>query len=448
MKNYISFLFVAFFFLSGSIYSQIEKLIVESYYISDQFDSTDTDGGAKLETGSVTYRVFVDLKPGSRVLRLYGDTNHLIRFSSTRPFFNNIDGETYAKDLKKVTYKYNTVAVDTWLTLGQTAKTLTGKTNFGVLKTQDNDGSFIGGTNNDGGTMAIPGGLLKNNVAAMGLPLPTSDGMDTMMTVPTDWADYGIKDFLSGADTTMFGHIKVKSEFKSYNFFLKNSGVRGILADSNQVLIAQLTTKGDLTFELNLEVEQTVDSITSIVKYVANDSILLPGEKKNSYLKYPFPPPVCGCKDPDFLEYDPKLECAENSQYCVNRIVFGCMDNMACNFNPKANYSLPSLCCYPGSCGGRDITLVCPSIKGSSFDCEIYPNPAQNSIFMNVSNGAAQEISYSVFNYFGVQLLSESLGVKMYVLNHEIDLSTIDKGLYLIRINSGGSFINKQFFKN
>jgi hypothetical protein len=444
-KKYLSCLF--FFLLSSMLHSQIEKVIVETYYISNQFDSTDTDGG-KLDSGSVTYRVYVDLKPGNRLLRIYGDQYHTLKFSSTMPFFNNVDGESFGKDLKRNFYDDNTFSLDTWLTLGQTSRPLAGKTNFGILKNQDTDGSIIGGSNNDGGSAAIVGGLLTNSVAAMGLPLTVADGMDTMATVPTGWFSNGIKDVITGADTTMFGSLKVKSSFESNNAFLSNFGLRGVIADSNQILIAQLTTKGELAFEINLEVLEGNDT----VRYVANDDTIVVNkkEKKNSFLKYPFPPPVCGCKDPNFVEYNPNFECESNAVSCLNRIIYGCMDVMACNYDPKANFSVRSLCCYPGSCGGREISVVCPSVLENSFDVNIYPNPALSSIFLTVTSGVDQEISYAIFNYFGTQVLGNSVAVNENgrLIDYEIDLSSLTNGLYLIRVKVGNEFVSKQFFKN
>ena len=45
------------------------------------------------------------------------------------------------------------------------------------------------------------------------------------------------------------------------------------------------------------------------------------------------------------------------------------------------------MCCYPGKCGNRDISIVCPSLRESSFEFDIHPNPTQGSIFLNVENG-------------------------------------------------------------
>ena len=50
------------FHLNGN--AQLQKVIVEKYYISDANDASDTLGGG-INTGTTTYRIFVDLAPGS-----------------------------------------------------------------------------------------------------------------------------------------------------------------------------------------------------------------------------------------------------------------------------------------------------------------------------------------------------------------------------------------------
>ena len=71
--------------------SQIERVIVEPYYISTPEDSTDfsNNGGYELKSGSTTYRIYIDLLPGSKLKKIYGDVNHTLKFSSTSYFFNN-----------------------------------------------------------------------------------------------------------------------------------------------------------------------------------------------------------------------------------------------------------------------------------------------------------------------------------------------------------------------
>ena len=59
-----------FLIISSEMNAQIEKVIVEKYYISDEIDATDLTGG-KVDSGSVTYRIYVDLKPGNILKKIY-----------------------------------------------------------------------------------------------------------------------------------------------------------------------------------------------------------------------------------------------------------------------------------------------------------------------------------------------------------------------------------------
>lgn len=428
--------------------SQIEKVIVETYYIADANDLTDTDGG-KLDSGSVTYRVYVDLKPGNKLRKIFGDKNHPLKVSSTKPFFNNVDGETYARNLKKGLYNSGTVPLDTWLTLGQTAgKTTDGKANFGILKPQDTNGSFVGGQNNSGGSAGIAGGLLTNSVATMGLPVTTADGMMTMALPNYTWTEFGIRDFLSGADTTIFGSLVKRSVFTSTTALLDNKpGVQGLVPDSNQVLIAQFTTAGQLKFELNIEVEQTdKDGLPQTVRYVANGDTLLEGEIASGYLTFPYVP-LCGCKDYRYLEYSAKYECADPAR-CQTLVRYGCRDTMACNFDPLANFAMPGLCCYPGQCLGRDIAVVCPGVRGARAECSLHPNPAQEQIFLDMISGEQLPVSYALYDYSGTQVRTGDLGVQQLLVNYPIDLSGLGNGIYLCRVLTGTQESHFLFIKN
>src|SRR4051794_24064847 len=81
--------------------AQVEKVIVEKYYISDANDATDTTGGY-LEPGSITYRIYIDMVRGCKLKKIYGDAGHPIRFTAAAPFFNNAaDGKSFGKDFSK-----------------------------------------------------------------------------------------------------------------------------------------------------------------------------------------------------------------------------------------------------------------------------------------------------------------------------------------------------------
>ncbi len=438
MKNnrILSFFISLLFSISG--FSQLESVIVETYYISDNNDSTDIIGG-KLDAGSTTYRIYVDLKKGSKLKKIYGDVNHPLKFSSTDYFYNNLDGQSFAKDFIKGKFGEGTIALDTWLTLGQTSKKQGGKTCFGILKEKDRNGSFIGGVNNDGGSALVSTGLLNNQSTSAGIPLTTSDGMDTMNLAVENWFNSNF-----GNDSTIFGSITPKKSFNSKSFVLSNNGTTGVIPEQNQILVAQLTTKGELSFELNFEVDALRENGTyETIKYVAKDSALIDGEKYSPFLRYPF---VCGCLDANYLEFSNNYACNEQSK-CINPVVIGCMDTLACNFDATANLNEKNMCCYPGKCANRDISIVCPSLRESSFKFDIHPNPTDGNIFLNVENGIDNEIKYSVYNTFGIKVLEKNIGANEIIVNEEIDLSTLNNGLYLIRVEVGEISDSQLFIK-
>ncbi len=446
MKNILLFILFNFILFLNNLQAQIENVVVEKYYISDSNDATDTTGGG-LEEGSVTYRIFVDLMPGTRLRKIYGDANHALKISSTEIFFNNkVDGQSFGKDFSKNRLDENTVALDTWLTLGQVTR-VGSKTYFGVLKINDDDGSFIGGLNNDGGSYAIPGGLLVNNDPSIGILLSNSDGYDTMTALPTTWVDYGFLDISSNVDSTIFGSAKSGSQFISNNAGLQNSGVMGVAAESNHVLVAQLTTKGEISFELNIEVEQTDGSNTKIVKYVANDDVLLSGENISPFLKFP---QSCGCTDDDYLEYSSGYGC-ENLDSCKTRVVLGCMDSLACNFDPEANLPIPEICCYPGFCNDRDISVVCPALGTSRYRSslsDLYPNPAQTLLNFQIVAKVNSVGKYEIYDSMGRLILENKIIMISSAITQTADVSQLEKGVYFLRLSIDETNTTDVFIKN
>jgi len=443
MKYILYILIIAVFIFFGSAQAQvaqIENVIVETYYISDSADATDTSGGRVLLEGSTTYRVYVDLVPGAKIKSIYGDVNHALRFASDSLFYKNINAPQKVKFGYQINKPWITtnrdnplLALDTWLTIG-----LATKVNPGILKAEDPNGSLLGGTLNDGGSEFISGGILVNDDPAAGIPLVSQDGLAPNVTGSLTWQNFGF------ADSCIFGIDKIDSVFLSYEALLEQtSGTKGSTPD-NKVLVAQLTTRGKLSFELNLEI---IDSITgNTIRYVAKNgadsaSITAP-VKLSSYLKYP---PECGCMDPNYAEYKATYGC-DRANACVNRVVFGCMDTLACNYDPRVNYNVQTLCCYPGYCNGRDLSIVCPGIS-STVGFNVYPNPAQEKLTLEILANGNQEIKYAVFDSFGVQMLEKSLGILLGTVIEKINLSGFNNGLYLMRVTVGKSVENKLFMK-
>jgi hypothetical protein len=442
MKTLLTSLFLSLF-AAHYASAQLEKVIIEKYYVSDANDATDVDGGG-VPVGSTTYRIFLDLKPGTVLKRIYGDENHPFSISSSEVFFNNvIDGRTFAKDFIKGRYLENTVALDTWLTLGQTAKQGT-KYFYGILKNQDTDGSFVGGVNNDGGSALVPSGLLINEDPSCGLALTVADGMDTLNSAPTNWQNNGVLDFFSGADSTIFGSLVPQTSFTSSSFALSCSGVMGTVADSNQVIIAQLTTLGELAFKLNITVEELVNGVPTIVNYVSSDTLLGENEKYSNLLSYPY---FCGCNDGNYLEYNSSFVCFEEGS-CITPVVFGCTDSLACNYDPQANINIEALCCYPGDCADRNIEEVCPALMGNDFDVNVYPNPTSDDMTMNIISGTANSNwTYEVYNTYGSVKLSGIFSTTDLNMVLPLELSNLDPGMYQLKVSNGELSKHKLFIK-
>ena len=425
---------------SSILFSQIENVIVEKYYVTDSSDAADNSeplsGGIAI--GTTTYRVFVDLAPGSKLKKIFGSANYPFKIASDSVFFNHLtSGQSFAKEFAKIDYEDNIVGLDSWLTLGQTSKNVGNKKFYGVPKNQDDDGNYFAGVNNSAG-------LLTNNDPLLGIPLITSDGIDTMNFSPNNWQNFGVLDFTNGLDSTIFGSIASKKEFLSTTFSLSNSGVSGVVPDSNQILIAQLTTSGSLSFKLNLEIEKVSNGDTIFMTYVAYDTLFQPGEIFSPFLSYP---PICGCTNPDYLEYNSTYQCSDESA-CINLIISGCMDTMACNFDANANFNLSDLCCYPGKCNNRDIAVVCPELRGDSFEFLLHPNPVNGTLYLDVYSGFLAPITYTIFNTFGVKIIEKTLDPALSITGEAIETSTLDNGLYHIQVEVGNIFLTQLFIKN
>ncbi len=431
--NMMRFLFISILLaIAVTTQAQLERVIVERYYVSDENDATDEFGGG-VPTGTVTYRVYVDLMPGTVLKKIYGSPTRVFEVVSTESFFNHeSDGQSFGKDFIRARYLEGTVALDTWLTLGQTTRLQGGVVNFGILKERDTNGSFIGGENNDGGSAEISTGLLINEDPSAGIPLTTADGMFALDQAPTNWFSNGLTDFITGEDTTMFGSVNVRNFYRSNQFELSNSGVLGVEESENQILIAQLSTKGELSFILNLEVEYMEDGEVVTKNYVGTSNNLSGNEEYNPFLVYPF---ECGCNDPAFLEYDPDVVCLEEGS-CATPIVFGCLDPEACNYDSNANFNVPVLCCYPGFCADRDIEKVCPSLKGESFDFDVFPNPTEGVLSVNVISGAETFVEIEIFNNYGVSQLKNRLENADLNIVQSLSVADLPSGLYHVSVTT------------
>jgi hypothetical protein len=231
---------LALFLLFISIYSQaqngLEDIIVEKYYVSDANDATMNSTGGVLPIGSVTYRIYVDMLPGYKFQAAYGVPGHELRIETTTLFFNNEDRGATAPTYTKSQAAHNTVMLDSWLSVGAACAG-----NFGILKTQDDGVSNV--TNSDG--------VLQNTDPSAGIPLTTQDGLIsgspeavTAVGITSEIAVFDAQN--DGTNGPLF--VTSNGSWASLN------GSIGPDANDNKVLIAQITTDGVFSFELNIQI--------------------------------------------------------------------------------------------------------------------------------------------------------------------------------------------------
>jgi hypothetical protein len=237
----------------------LEKIIVEKYYISTVADSIGSQG--TLPVGSVTYRVYADMLPGYKFQALYGNSDHALKVNTSTTFFNNEDrGATTANAIASAQLKNNTVALDSWFSVGASA---VGQ--FGVLKSEDNGAANLLTLNS----------LLKNNISKLGIPLTTQDG--NQAGTPEAVTFVGLTTELDVFDAVS----------QTGNSFITTNGAISALNGatgptvSNRVLLGQFTTDGVFSFEFNIQIGTPSGGAQ---KYVVSNPIN--GEKTIASLKY------------------------------------------------------------------------------------------------------------------------------------------------------------------
>ncbi len=229
----------------------LQKIVVEKYYKANAADAAASVG--TLPVGSVTYRIYADMLPGYKFQMAYGNANHTLILQTSTKFFNNEDrGATTPYGIGTANLKNNTVALDSWISVGAAA---TGQ--LGVLKSDDD------GVNN----YISANTVLKNNPGgSYGLPLTAQDGMVAGTTAPADISILPGLD-LSALDATSQAGSLVTTNSSAWSCL---AGAVGPNPDTNRVLIAQITTDGVFHYELNIQIGTPLGGTE---KYVTSNPI-------------------------------------------------------------------------------------------------------------------------------------------------------------------------------
>lgn len=255
MKKTSLFVFLFMSFVSMYAQDALEGIIVEKYYVSTKKDNAKKHLSGELPVGSTTYRIYVDMAPGCRFMAAYGAPGHPLEIKSSELIFNHEEnGAEHPLRIPERSYKKNITALDSWITIGPA-----GEAYMGVLKTEDTLKDF-------GSVVPFEEGFLLAD-KKMKFSLLERDGFLRIENVP--------KITLYNIDSS----VRVLfSETIGNSFLIEDGawasmgqGVCGVdSTGSNTLLIAQITTIGRLSYELNLMLR---NADGSVVNYVAKDPV-------------------------------------------------------------------------------------------------------------------------------------------------------------------------------
>lgn len=243
MKHPHIFLSILFILLVQCTSAQhgVDGIEVEKYYISTAADTAGADSLGYLPVGSVTYRIYADLYEEHRFQALYGVPEHALKIQTTTRFYNSARGDgKMANDVNPLSFKSNPLLMlDSWISVGAASLDY-----MALPKIQDKDTVPSLALNS--------AGFLQNKEGLMGISLAERDGMTNLRLQPTPSV------------------FKLENELDKEFLYSKRSEADGLietldgawacfggsvgLHPQNKVLIAQLTTDGVLSFELNMQI--------------------------------------------------------------------------------------------------------------------------------------------------------------------------------------------------
>lgn len=243
MKFYYLFILAL---LPWYAYSQpgLQGIVVEPYYVTTKEDRNAFNSGGILEEGSVTYRIFVDLEPGYRFQAAFGSPDHPLEINSSSYFYNhNHSGNTHPNVIPERDLARDIVLLDSWVTAGAATENHVGIPRKVDFLAQD-------------ALLRFQSGFLENTFSAgegdigpLTVPLKQCDGLARVDFIPV---------------TTIYNMDSIgwamSSVTRAKRLYVDNGawacmGKGSVGADStsgNHVLIAQITTSGELNYKLNI----------------------------------------------------------------------------------------------------------------------------------------------------------------------------------------------------
>jgi hypothetical protein len=431
----------------------LDSIIVEKYYVAT---AADTVGGAGLNgfgvlpIGSVTYRVYVDLKAGYQFSAVYGEAvpshNHNFVVSTSTSFFNNRDrGQKSGEAINSSYLTRNTVALDSWFSVGGTADD-----QLGVLKSEDDGLANIL-------LPHIPSTMLTNTVSALGIALSTQDGSMAGLPEPTQFAGFT-------TELDIFDDVSQSGD----SLITNNAAIASLVGSvgptpTNRVLIGQFTTDGIFHFELNLQIRDGLANGT-IEKWVASNPDI--GEFTMASLTYTSPSPVTPTNVLPTVAISAPVNAASytggdvvsvaatatDSDGTIDSVVFF-VDGVKIG----KTVASPFTSTFVSTVGTHTITAVATDNKNGSttssavtitviptgiselnanvLSLSVYPNPANELVTIDINTSKPSNVVYTIYDVTGSMISGNKIGVINGNYKQQINVASLASGLYFLEIS-------------
>ncbi|MBK7944236.1 MAG: hypothetical protein IPJ85_02505 [Flavobacteriales bacterium] len=192
----------------------------------------------------ITYRIYLDLAPGYELVSVFGEKDRNLFFRTSTRFFNDtVHGAPIGDRIEADRLYHYPAAIDSWLAFG-----FASNAHKAVPLHLDTDGSVL--------RRSKP----KRGAVEYELSLRDKDGLTNAAMAPEVMCLYLTTSFLD----KLSGHV-IETELGAYGV---KGTVRGATPE-NMVLIAQLTTDGDLAYAINAAVKSPDGTITKWLAYPA-----------------------------------------------------------------------------------------------------------------------------------------------------------------------------------
>lgn len=422
----------------------LEDVIVEKYYVANASDAADPDAG-DLAVGTVTYRIYIDMDPDYKLETVFGSSSNPLSIQTTTEFFNNEDrGGLTGNDLGANFLDNGTVLLDSYVSMGAG-----GEGQWAVLKSEDTNGAI---SNSDG--------KLQNQSNLAGIPVRVADGL--VPGTPSEVTFVPGGSIVSELDDINDGPSVVITD----GAWAVLGGTSGPDAE-NRVLVAQISTDGDLTFELNVRLGAPDGSSETYVAANATGS-----DTQFDALSYP---DVAPCVTPY-----PQVD-GLSSQVVPGNIILSwneVLGSIGCRIVvqltngttvgarqigiPEVNqFVIPISLLQPATDYRWAVRCGCsqnPLIAGpnSEFDffttpggaiVETFPNPTTGPSVVTFTVPEATEATLEVYDLSGRKVAQVFNGLvdESAEYRFEFDGSSLPNGVYIYRLNTNEEVITEKF---